>query len=157
MKLRNSFKISLGLTSLAVLGLVMSEPVNAQNQEPISDSQPTAVIDNSGSTNFFGYHINVSPSGDATYVNGTEQGTGQISTSLAAKFFSDISSAMPLSQLAFQPCFKSASFGTTTYVEFQHQTSPDISCPSKDSRVQALYDDAAEIAQALNVQLRPRR
>jgi len=95
------------------------------------------------------YTISVLPSGQATYTVCDTQGTGEISPSLTTRFFNDISAAEPLSQLPYKSCAKSVSFGTTTKVEYKKQTSPDVSCPSSDSKVTDLYNDAEAIQQEL--------
>lgn len=62
----------------------------------------------------------------------------------------DVAASQPLPQLPVTSCFKSASFGTKTQVKNQGQISPDVSCPSSDSRVTNLYEDTVAIQQALN-------
>src|SRR5579864_500568 len=109
-----------------------------------------AVILNTGSTNTTGYRIVVQQSGKAEFVDGSTRATGQIPLPLAAKFFRDLSDAMPLSTLPREQCMKSASFGTSLFVWWRGQRSPDLSCPG-DAKAQALGSDAAAVAQALHV------
>ncbi len=138
-------RLSLALTLFTALGCVQSQKAVAQT------TSSTAQIINSGSTNTSSYTINVSPSGSATYTVGTTSSSGQISQSLTTKFFEDIKVAMPLSKLPIQHCVKSVSFGTTTQVKFQTQTSPDLSCPSSNSQVKNLYSDTQSIVQSLGI------
>ena len=109
-----------------------------------------AVILNTGSTNAAGYRIVVQRSGSAEYTLGAHRATAMIDGSLAAKFFADASSGMPLSKLQTAPCMKSASFGTSTFVWWRGQRSPDLSCPT-GSTSSHLNDDALAIAKALGI------
>lgn len=145
MKLPNIHKITLASVLLATPLCIFPLRILAQSPNP---KQP-AVIINSGSTNTCKYIIHVLPSGKATYTVCDKKGAGEIKVSTATKFFNDISVAKPLSKLPSKVCAKSASFGTSTQVRYQWQTSPDISCPSNDLRVTTLYNDAQSIQQQL--------
>ncbi len=136
-------KISLGSTLVVALFSVLPLRGVAQNAE-----SPDLII-NSGSTNTCPYTISVEPSGQASYTVCNNPGTGKISKSLATEFFNDISAAEPLSELPNTSCAKSVSFGTTTKVKYKDQTSPDVSCPSSDSKVTDLYNDAQAIQKKL--------
>lgn len=136
-------KISLGPALVVALLSVMQLPTFAQTRDSLG------IIINSGSTNTCPYTISVLPSSQATYTVCGAQGTGQISASLTTKFFSDIRAGEPLSKLPYMSCAKSVSFGTTTKVKYNNEISPDISCPSSDSRVKNLYNDAQAIQQEL--------
>jgi len=122
-------KISLGST--LVVALLSVVPLKAVAQT----AESPGIIVNSGSTNTCPYTISVLPSGQATYTVCDSQGSGEISSSLTTKFFDDIRAAEPLSELPYMSCGKSVSFGTKTKVDYKKQTSPDVSCPSTDSRV----------------------
>lgn len=126
-------------------------------------------IINSGSTNTTGYHIWVSPSGDAWFVGGTADvsmlqtpppdsvlSKGKVSKSIARKFYADIKAAEPLSKLPIHHRMKSVSFGTSVFVAYRGQTSPDLSAPA-DTRGMALSADATTIAAALRLKNQPRR
>ena len=136
-------KISLGSTLVAAVLTVVPLRGIAQT------AQSPGIIINSGSTNTCPYTISVEPSGQASYTVCNNPGTGKISKSLATEFFNDISAGEPLSELPDTSCGKSVSFGTTTKVKYKDQTSPDVSCPSSDSRVTNLYNDAQDIQQKL--------
>lgn len=111
----------------------------------------TAVITNSGSTNTIGYRIYVAPSGAVNYVTGIGAGHNRIPRSLTTKFFRDIRAAMPLSQLPTIACLKSASFGTSTFITFGRERSPDVSCAGRDSRTLILNRDVYAIVKTLSI------
>ncbi|MEH2070243.1 MAG: hypothetical protein V7K47_19140 [Nostoc sp.] len=146
MKVLNIYKITLASVLFVAPSCIF--PLRILAQTP--NYKPWAVIINSGSTNACGYRIHVLPSGKANYIVCNKRGSGQISVTTATKFFNDISAAKPLSKLPYTSCAKSVSFGTSTEVRYQRQKSPDISCPSNDSRVTNLYNDARSIQQELN-------
>src|ERR1051325_11677971 len=65
----------------------------------------------------------------------------QMPLELVQKFFSDLRAARPLSQLELEtPCAKSISFGTSTYISYKGELSPDLSC-STDQRATVLVED----------------
>ncbi|WP_375471583.1 hypothetical protein [uncultured Nostoc sp.] len=146
MKVFNIYQISLASILLATPLYILPLRILAQTPNP----QQPAVIINSGSTNTCKYRIRVLPSGKATYTVCNRKGEGEIKLGTATKFFNDISAAKLLSNLPYKPCVKPVSFATSTQVRYQGQISQDISCPSNDSRVTNLYDDAKTIQQELN-------
>jgi hypothetical protein len=146
MKTFNFCKISLASVLLTTPLCLFSLKILAQTPT----RREVGVIINSGSTNTCEYRIRVLPSGKATYTVCNKKGAGEIKVNTATQFFYDISAAKPLSKLPYTPCGKSVSFGTSTEVKYQGQKSPDISCPSNDSRVTNLYRDAESIQKELN-------
>lgn len=117
----------------------------------------TAIIRNTGSTNFTGYTIKVDSTGQATAVHSMHAGraidqpvSATLSKDLVDQFFRDLHTAR-MSKSVSQPCVKSVSFGTTTVVQYQGWTSPDLDCPG-DGTVIALGSDAKKIAAALHIQ-----
>ncbi|WP_155967555.1 hypothetical protein [Kamptonema formosum] len=137
------------LAGLSVLGLSVSPSLALVTRN-------TAVLVNSGSTNTIGYRIYLSPSGEASYVDGNGQKTGTVPERIVKKFFQQIQVDMPLSQLPVkQPCIKSTSFGTETFVSFNGEQSPDVSCPG-NRKAEKLFTDASEIVQFLHVTNVPR-
>lgn len=110
----------------------------------------SAVILNTGSTNAQGYRIVLQRSGEAEFVWGARRSTATIDKAIATKFFADATRGMPLSKLQVAPCMKSASFGTSTFVWWRGQRSPDLSCPT-DARSSHLNDDALAVATALHI------
>jgi len=122
-----------------------------------------AAIVDSGSTNTNGFRIVVEQSGrtQSTMAPRGPQGSsaktpaptsGMISATLAKRLYSDLDVAWPLSSLPSQHCLKSASFGTRLTIEFDGQTTPDLSCGRiTDPKVSALARDAREIVAASGV------
>lgn len=113
-----------------------------------------AVILNTGSTNVPGYRIVIQRSGKAQYVHNGNRSEGSIPSDLAAKFFTNLQAAMPLSKLPTEQCMKSVSFGSSTFLWWRGQRSQDVSCPG-DDRARALYEDAQRIADALKIPVGP--
>ncbi|MBC5805308.1 MAG: hypothetical protein DLM53_02570 [Candidatus Eremiobacter antarcticus] len=115
-----------------------------------------AVILNTGSTNTAGYRIVVRPTGESEYamrsgsLSGRGRQIGAVSQAQAQRFFRDLAAAAPLQNLRSVPCMKSASFGSSLFVWWNHERSPDLSC-ARGTAALALAGDAAEIATALNV------
>jgi hypothetical protein len=109
-----------------------------------------AVILDTGSTNSTGYRIVIQSNGFAEYVSGQTRATAHVSLDVASKFFADMQAAMPLSHVRIEPCMKSASFGSMTFLWWRGQRSPDISCPG-DATSKKLYEDAAAVAAALHL------
>ena len=136
---------------------IITHKVTSAEATPLISLVPSnvAVILNSGSTNTIGYRIFVAPSGQASYIDGYNRANGKISAALTKKFFSDIQAALPLEKLPTRRCVKSVSFGTFTTIRLGGEQSPDISCPG-NAKVQSLFKDVTEIAQALNVSDVPR-
>jgi FtsP/CotA-like multicopper oxidase with cupredoxin domain len=137
------------LALLAMAGLMAAAP------------RDNAVIVNSGSTNTYGYTIEVWSDGSATAVL---QRRGQsasatpkpfkVPAATVARFFANLAAARKGNALTV-PCMKSASFGTSTHITWQGWTSPDLSCPPKDSLGDALVSDIAAIRQAAGIEELP--
>ncbi len=109
-----------------------------------------AVILNTGSTNAPGYRIVVQRDGAAEYVKAGVRAKARVSDALVKKFFADLDAAMPLSKLRAGACMKSASFGTSTFVWWRGQRSPDVSCPL-DPQSTALNSSASQVAMELGL------
>ncbi|MGC1985037.1 MAG: hypothetical protein WA668_06565, partial [Candidatus Cybelea sp.] len=97
----------------------------------------SAVIENSGSTNTLGYRIEVRSDGSATLamVHGPSASASPspakpftVSSGIAKQFFADLAAARQ-SKTVTEPCMKSASFGSATYVTWQGWRSSDLTCP----------------------------
>lgn len=127
----------------------------------LSASSPQISVIDSGSTNFLGVTVAVDQNGDATVTQpGVQPQSTTLSAQLAQQLFDDVKAAGKLSALPEQHCPKSASFGSSLYVESNGDRSPDISCsPQSDPRSAALQKDANDILGAVRkqVQLRTRR
>jgi hypothetical protein len=123
-----------------------------------ASAQQALVID-SGSTNRPGMTITVDETGNATAQprNG-ESKPLNLDPQLCQALMKDIQAAGQLSALPEHHCPKSASFGSSLFVEMNGDRSPDISCPNpSDPRMAALQKDANGILQAVRAQLGPMR
>jgi hypothetical protein len=114
-------------------------------------------IHNYGSTNFTGYTIQVWTDGTASYSYSTRIGqqieqpqSAHIDPALVRKLIDDASAAKNGGAIG-GACMKSASFGTTTVVQYHGWTSPDVECPG-GGFVIALGSDAKKIVAALKIQ-----
>jgi hypothetical protein len=116
-----------------------------------------ATIENTGSTNTLGVKIVVNPGGSAqTLVQGQEARTTTINSDLSDRLFRDLKAFSPLSALPANHCFKSASFGTSLYVEYNGERSPDLNCPTPaGSKLAQLQKDVNEIVQAVHWKPQP--
>jgi hypothetical protein len=73
----------------------------------------------------------------------------KISKELHEQFLRDLQAAGSLNALPANHCMKSASFGSSLYVEYHGVRSPDLSCPEQvDPRTKALKSDAGKILRA---------
>jgi hypothetical protein len=132
---------TLGCIAVAMLGAV---------------SPDSAKIVDSGSTNTSGYTIVVQSNGSASVTvqqNATESSSPKpftLSQATATRFFADLAAAKKGNATAV-PCMKSASFGTTLRITWQGWTSPDLSCPPKDSLGAALINDVQAIREASGI------
>ncbi len=155
------------LAIVAVMVGLTYLPSLASKPLPSSLSGDAQIV-NSGSTNTQGYAIFVTPSGvtfshagTVPRVNGALSimglmSKGRISKAKADKFYSDIKAAVPLARLPVDHMFRSVSFGTSTYVKYNGQQTPDLSSPA-DARGQALAADVKVITAALGLKNLPRR
>jgi hypothetical protein len=122
-----------------------------------------AVIVNSGSTNSYGYTIQVWSDGKGS-VTLQERGGAAVVTpkpfavppTIAVIFFSDLAAARK-GNAATVPCMKTVSFGTSTHITWQGWESPDLTCPPKDSLGDALVRDVDGIRQAAGIPNSPLR
>jgi hypothetical protein len=116
---------------------------------------PQVSIIDSGSTNRPGVTITVDQAGNAVVeLRGSQPQSAKLSEQLCEQLMRDVKAAGTLSTLPVQHCMKSASFGSSLYVEFNGDRSPDVSCsPQPDPRSAALHKDASDILQAVRNQL----
>jgi hypothetical protein len=117
-------------------------------------TQGAAVIMLSGSTNTTGYRIVVASDGFAQYVSASGRAQAAVPGPITAKLFSDLRSASPLARLPKGSCMKSASFGTSLFVYWNHSRSPDLTCTSGMGTTVA--DDAQAVASALGLHMQMR-
>jgi hypothetical protein len=109
--------------------MIVGHPL-LQGINRVTNSDDTATILTSASTNTCASTINVYVTGIATYKNCISQGQVTLANSVSASFFRDIDLAQPLNTLPKVACFKSSSFGVRIYVSTGGKKSPDISCAS---------------------------
>jgi hypothetical protein len=125
-----------------------------------SNSPPKVSIIDSGSTNRVGVTVTVDQDGNASVEQrGAQPQSAKLDSQLCQRLLEDVKAAGTLSALPEQHCPKSASFGSSLYVESNGDRSPDISCsPQEDPRSAALQKDANDILEAVRkqVQLRVR-
>jgi hypothetical protein len=135
---------------LALLSLVVASAVTEQ-PSPSGVPSDAAIIVNTGSTNTRGYRIIVRPNGQATVqVEGEPPRHETVEAATSTALFKDLAAAAPLDKLPSEPCMKSASFGSTTYVQFNGKRSPDLSCPMEGIG-NKLADDVRHITEDLHV------
>jgi hypothetical protein len=109
-----------------------------------------AVILDTGSTNTLGYRIVVQRNGAVEYIIGGVRNTARADAGQTEKLFKALMAGMPLSQLNIARCMKSASFGTAMFVYWNHQRSPDMTCPA-DDRTRSVYASVAGFVDALGI------
>jgi hypothetical protein len=109
-----------------------------------------AVIENTGSTNSPGIKLIVDSSGAAeVQPHNAEARKTTVDARLSERLFQDLNAIGPLSALPRPHCMKSVSFGTSLYVEFNGERSPDLNCPvPADSKLAILQRDARELMDA---------
>ena len=145
------------------LGLLLAVlPVYAK-KTPKAPVQ-TAVIENTGSTNTLGYHLQVSSDGSITrmytsndvpvssepYAGPKSVKVKPIALRDASKLFQDLNAAMPLSTLPAGRGMHSVSFGTQTSITYKGQQSPDLT-GAFEPRTIALRADIDAITKALHI------
>lgn len=117
---------------------------------PLSASEPQATIIDSGSTNRPGLRVTVDRQGHAIIIEKSgETHRVELSPSMCAAFLHQVRNAVPLNNIPARHCFKSVSFGSSLFIEYQGERSPDLSCPgASNSETATLQKEAREILQA---------
>jgi hypothetical protein len=122
------------------------------------DSQ--IVIEDTGSTNRLGVRLTFNPQGEATVQprRGEPQQV-KLDESQCKQFLNDVKTLGSLSALPAVHCVKSVSFGSSLYIELDGDRSPDLNCPSNDTRLEDLKKEANELLgtarQKANIPSRP--
>lgn len=123
----------------------------------------SAVIVDSGSTNTQGYKIEVWSDGTASLAPQNRLGAAAgaakpftVPAATATRLFADLAAARK-GGVTGEPCMKSASFGTTTKIEWHGWISPDLDCPSGNALTTALVHDVGEIRQTSGIGAEPLR
>ena len=113
-------------------------------------SPEQATIEQTGSTNTLGVRMTVTPGGTAhVQQQGLTTRETNVQSQLSQRLFEDLKTVGPLSDLPKTHCVKSVSFGTSLYLKYNGQTSPDLSCPAPpDSKVAILKKDVRDLMQA---------
>jgi hypothetical protein len=115
-----------------------------------------AIIENTGSTNSAGVKLIVGPSGAAeVQPRNAEARKTNVDARLSERLFQDLKSIGPLSALPRAHCMKSVSFGTSLYIEYNGERSPDLNCPvAADSKLAILQKDARDLMEAAHAKPR---
>ena len=109
-------------------------------------TKPQATIIDTGSTNRAGLRVTIDTEGHATVeAPGGEVRRAQLPQDMCRQFLENVKASSPLNALPARHCFKSASFGSSLFVEFNGARSPDLSCPGQDEHAAALQKAAQEI------------
>ena len=118
-------------------------------------STPQASIIDSGSTNRPGVTIRLDASGNATVSpQDAPPQTIRLEAQLGQQLMRDIKAAGKLSAIPKKHCVKSVSFGSSLYVEFNGDRSPDLNCGlPEDPRAAALQKDAKDVLAAVQKQV----
>ena len=129
---------------LAGLGFVMSG--NAQ----------TLTIIETASTNRAETRVTVPADANSmAKVSGISSGSVRYDAQERKRLWKAVSDAGPLESLPVSHCMKSASFGSSLFVEVDGRRSPDLSCQNQeDARTAALRTEAHRVLQAAAAQQR---
>ena len=111
---------------------------------------PQATIEMTGSTNTAPMKLTVSSAGSAlVHVRQSGEVTNRLEAQVSSRLFDDLQSIGSLKALPRTHCIKSASFGTSLFVEFNGEQSPDLNCPAPaGSKTALLKKDVEELMQA---------
>ncbi|HTV74141.1 MAG TPA: hypothetical protein VME66_10580 [Candidatus Acidoferrales bacterium] len=117
---------------------------------PADESESTAQIAVSGSTNTAPVTVAVSANGSAVVTTAQGVHTATLSETIVATFFSDLAEGQPLSGLPVPTaCAKPVSFATTITVSTGSEVSPDLTCPASAVE-QNLRNDVNSILSAVS-------
>jgi len=107
-----------------------------------------AVIVDAGTPSLAGYRIVVQRSGDAVSVDAAGHSAGRVPANLISRFFAELATAMPLSEIATHPCI-AADSSALLHVWWRGERSSDQSCVNAIGA--AIAGDARKIARVLYV------
>jgi hypothetical protein len=115
-----------------------------------------ATILNSGSTNTPPWTIKLWSDGSATWqIRDGNPTAFTLSKAATERFFTDVKASRDGGRGPMQHCMKSASFGTTTVVQWHGWSSPDLQCPPLPGAVSALAQDVAAVRSAAKIPVGP--
>ncbi len=148
---------------LAVIGaaglLFAALPLSAKTPPKANTTEApfqVALIENTGSTNVYGYTLAVASNGNARLnPNGRPYSIVYVPSKLTSKLFVDLNAAMPLTKLPVHHGMRSASFGTSTFITYKDQKSPDLTSGG-GAQATALRDDIKAIVGKLGIKNMPR-
>ncbi len=160
MSKRNRWIVAAALL-IAALPALAKAP---HKMKPKAAPSETATIENTGSTNTTGYKITVTQTGNSFHAeaastggdHNSEAGNKEPLRSQVRKLFTDLAAAMPLTSLPVRHGMRSVSFGTSTFITYKGQRSPDLTSGGSP-RANALKADIDAITKALHVGNAPRR
>lgn len=141
------------ITLIIGIGMFFLCVFQVSAQELTSDEK--VIVKDTGSTNNSGYQMVIEPSGlvkvtlenvrrNSVYADGQYN----VPPNLVKPLIVDLNAVMPLTNLSGGSCAKSASFGTSTYVTYKGQTSPDIQCMKREEFVDDVYTIIGKIPRA---------
>ncbi|CAF0857110.1 unnamed protein product [Adineta steineri] len=130
--------------------------------------KPPVTIVNSGSTNTPGYTIIIQNDGNTHYYiapsraqiansDGTCQqptwtnGTAQLSSSTRKSLYCQIKHCEPFNKLPVESCGKSVSFGFTLKLTYNGETTPDLSCPTTNQKLENLITTVNKVISELKI------
>lgn len=153
----------IGMATFIVFGFLLCSLITEGNCDADEEG---VVIRDTGSTNSPGFELTIRQSGQTECRNNDwnkqrpigqrggkftlPEGVANLPREIAARLFADLKAGPPVSKLPVEPCLKSASFGSSTYVVYRGETSPDIQCLAKGT--QQLLDDYRAIVEILGSQ-----
>jgi hypothetical protein len=131
------------------------EPRRLPNEPALAPGD--ALIHNTGSTNFAGYAIVVHPDASAeVVVDGEGAQHKAVGAAQARWLFVKLREANPLDTMPIERCMKSASFGSSTFITYGGQETPDLSCGG-GATARELMRTVSVILNQLGVDLRHSR
>jgi hypothetical protein len=137
-----------------LLVILMIAPVCGQQNAPAANKKAITII-NTGSTNTPPYTIRITPGGTARVQMETRRFTDSVPRVFMQRLIRDLKAVQPLANLTTGPCFKSVSFGSATYLEYQGESTPDIDCLD-NAAGRRIKEDVNNIVQYLNIILVPK-
>ncbi len=144
------------MRSRVVLSVLI--PLSAAVSAAAQTTPQQVTIENTGSTNMPGVKLVVSPAGTAeVQPRDAEPRKANVDQHLCDQLFQDLKSISSLSALPRTHCVKSVSFGSSLFVEFNGERSPDLNCPAApNSKVALLQKDAQALMDAAHATPRMR-
>src|SRR5438309_11680974 len=111
-----------------------------------SAKESQVTIEDTGSTNRLGVRLTFDRQGEATVQprRGEPQQV-KLDQSQCKQFVHDLKAVGSPSALPVNHCAKSVSFGSSLFVEIDGDRSPDLNCPSEDTRIEELKKQAYEL------------